>query len=250
MKRFISIMVMTAVVALFASACGPTIESTVTSEVSETGITESTETSVSADVTPTVTPTPKETSKKNTPTPAPANPTPTESAKATETATKPTESGSSGSGSSSSGSGNGGNSGSTSGGSSSGSGSGSTGKTNTPTPAPTATPKPTPTPEPTATPTPEPEPDPDPVAAYIKWTINIYGSDDPEGEDNTVYVETTKTYTCQPAEWCSYHSYSASDYYEPDMWNDAYSAFYAQYPNGLVVGFNTIGIEIVGFVDD
>lgn len=139
------------------------------------------------------------------------------------------------------------------------SGSGSpTFPTNTPVPTATSTPKPTNTPVPTSTPTPEPtetpEPTPQPaVAARIRVTLRVWGSDDPEGEDNDVSVIVYRTYTVQPKDGCAYHSYNTGNYVAPDMQintSDINSEFYAQYPNGLAVGYAYIGDEIVGFVDD
>lgn len=130
--------------------------------------------------------------------------------------------------------------------------------TNTPVPTATPTPKPTSTPVPTATPTPEPteapEPTPQPaVAARIRVTLRVWGSDDPDGEDNDVSVIVYRTYTVQPKDGCTYHSYNTGNYVAPDMQidtSDINSEFYAQYPNGLAVGYAYIGDEIVGFVDD
>ena len=130
--------------------------------------------------------------------------------------------------------------------------------TNTPAPTATPTPKPTSTPVPTATPTPEPteapEPTPQPaVAARIRVTLRVWGSDDPDGEDNDVSVIVYRTYTVQPKDGCTYHSYNTGNYVAPDMQidtRDINSEFYAQYPNGLAVGYAYIGDEIVGFVDD
>lgn len=130
--------------------------------------------------------------------------------------------------------------------------------TNTPAPTATPTPKPTSTPVPTATPTPEPteapEPTPQPaVAARIRVTLRVWGSDDPDGEDNDVSVIVYRTYTVQPKDGCTYHSYNTGNYVAPDMQidtSDINSEFYAQYPNGLAVGYAYIGDEIVGFVDD
>ena len=130
--------------------------------------------------------------------------------------------------------------------------------TSTPVPTATATPKPTNTPVPTATPTPEPteapEPTPQPaVAARIRVTLRVWGSDDPDGEDNDVSVIVYRTYTVQPKDGCTYHSYNTGNYVAPDMQidtSDINSEFYAQYPNGLAVGYAYIGDEIVGFVDD
>ena len=130
--------------------------------------------------------------------------------------------------------------------------------TNTPVPTATSTPKPTNTPVPTSTPTPEPteapEPTPQPaVAARIRVTLRVWGSDDPEGEDNDVSVIVYRTYTVQPKDGCTYHSYNTGNYVAPDMQintSDINSEFYAQYPNGLAVGYAYIGDEIVGFVDD
>lgn len=130
--------------------------------------------------------------------------------------------------------------------------------TNTPVPTATSTPKPTNTPVPTSTPTPEPteapEPTPQPaVAAKIRVTLRVWGSDDPEGEDNDVSVIVYRTYTVQPKDGCTYHSYNTGNYVAPDMQintSDINSEFYAQYPNGLAVGYAYIGDEIVGFVDD
>ena len=133
-----------------------------------------------------------------------------------------------------------------------------TNPTNTPVRTATPTPKPTHTPVPTATPTPEPteapEPTPQPaVAARIRVTLRVWGSDDPEGEDNDVSVIVYRTYTVQPKDGCTYHSYNTGNYVAPDMQintSDINSEFYAQYPNGLAVGYAYIGDEIVGFVDD
>lgn len=130
--------------------------------------------------------------------------------------------------------------------------------TNTPIPTATSTPKPTNTPVPTATPTPEPteapEPTPQPaVAARIRVTLRVWGSDDPDGEDNDVSVIVYRTYTVQPKDGCTYHSYNTGNYVAPDMQidtSDINSEFYAQYPNGLAIGYAYIGDEIVGFVDD
>ena len=130
--------------------------------------------------------------------------------------------------------------------------------TNTPAPTATPTPKPTSTPVPTSTPTPEPteapEPTPQPaVAARIRVTLRVWGSDDPDGEDNDVSVIVYRTYTVQPKDGCTYHSYNTGNYVAPDMQidtSDINSEFYAQYPNGLAVGYAYIGDEIVGFVDD
>ena len=130
--------------------------------------------------------------------------------------------------------------------------------TNTPVPTATPTPKPTSTPVPSATPTPEPteapEPTPQPaVAARIRVTLRVWGSDDPDGEDNDVSVIVYRTYTVQPKDGCTYHSYNTGNYVAPDMQidtSDINSEFYAQYPNGLAVGYAYIGDEIVGFVDD
>lgn len=130
--------------------------------------------------------------------------------------------------------------------------------TNTPVPTATPTPKPTNTPVPTSTPTPEPteapEPTPQPaVAARIRVTLRVWGSDDPDGEDNDVSVIVYRTYTVQPKDGCTYHSYNTGNYVAPDMQidtSDINSEFYAQYPNGLAVGYAYIGDEIVGFVDD
>lgn len=133
-----------------------------------------------------------------------------------------------------------------------------TNPTNTLVPTATPTPKPTNTPVPTATPAPEPteapEPTPQPaVAARIRVTLRVWGSDDPEGEDNDVSVIVYRTYTVQPKDGCTYHSYNTGNYVAPDMQintSDINSEFYAQYPNGLAVGYAYIGDEIVGFVDD
>lgn len=130
--------------------------------------------------------------------------------------------------------------------------------TNTPVPTATPTTKPTSTPVPTATPTPEPteapEPTPQPpVAARIRVTLRVWGSDDPDGEDNDISVIVYRTYTVQPKDGCTYHSYNTGNYVAPDMQidtSDINSEFYAQYPNGLAVGYAYIGDEIVGFVDD
>ena len=130
--------------------------------------------------------------------------------------------------------------------------------TNTPIPTATSTPKPTNTPVPTTTPTPEPteapEPTPQPaVAAKIRVTLRVWGSDDPDGEDNDVSVIVYRTYTVQPKDGCTYHSYNTGNYVAPDMQiksSDINSEFYDQYPNGLAVGYAYIGDEIVGFVDD
>lgn len=130
--------------------------------------------------------------------------------------------------------------------------------TATPVPTATSTPVPTNTPVPTATPTPEPtetlEPTPKPaVAAKIRVTLRVWGSDDPDGEDNDVSVIVYRTYTVQPKDGCTYHSYNTGSYVAPDMQidtSDINSDFYAQYPNGLAVGYAYIGGEIIGFVDD
>ena len=47
-------------------------------------------------------------------------------------------------------------------------------------------------------------------------------------------------------------SWNLTDYYAYDAqadYNDLAQEFYNQYPNGLVVGYNTVGEEIIGFVD-
>lgn len=132
--------------------------------------------------------------------------------------------------------------------------------TNTPVPQPTATPKPTatntpkptatPTPEPTATPTPEPTPIP-PVAAILQRTYVVYGSDDPDGEDNDVDVTVVIEVTIQPYDSTPYHSWYQSDYQAPSVDYGALAAeFYAVYPNGSVAGYNCIDEYIIGFVDD
>ena len=142
--------------------------------------------------------------------------------------------------------------------------------TATPTPIPTATPKLTSTPKPTATPIPTNTPIPtatstpvpteptattakSAVAARIRVTLRVWGSDDPDGEDNDVSVIVYRTYTVQPKDGCTYHSYNTGSYVAPDMQintSDINSDFYAQYPNGLAVGYAYIGDEIIGFVDD
>ena len=134
--------------------------------------------------------------------------------------------------------------------------------TPTPTPIPTATPTPeptaTPTPEPTATPTPEPTATPIPtpipaVAAIVRVTEIVYGSDDPDGEDNDVEVTVVRTYVVQPKAGTEYHSYSIWEYEAYDSqcdYNDLDREFYAKYPKGFIAGYNTISEEIVGFVDD
>ena len=146
--------------------------------------------------------------------------------------------------------------------SSSGSGSGS-GNTSTPTntPVPTATPKPTATPSPTptstpvptATPTPEPTEAPKPaVAAYVQATFIVYGSTD---DENQTYVESTvvRTYKVQPKEGCSYHSHQVSDYVCIDnqiSWTDLDNAFLKEHPGCVVNGYDTVGEQVIGFVDD
>ena len=121
----------------------------------------------------------------------------------------------------------------------------------TPTPEPTATP----IPEPTNTPIPEPTEIPapqEPVAAIVQVTEIVYGSDDPDGDDNDVSVTVVRNYVVQPRESTEYHSYSVTDYYAYDAqadYNDLAQEFYNQYQNGLVVGYNTVGEEIIGFVD-
>lgn len=130
--------------------------------------------------------------------------------------------------------------------------------TATPVPTATSTPIPTNTPAPTATSTPVPteptETTAKPaVAARIRVTLRVWGSDDPNGEDNDVSVIVYRTYTVQPKDGCTYHSYNVGSYVAPDRQistSDIYTDFYAQYPNGLAVGYAYIGAEIVGFVDD
>ncbi len=134
--------------------------------------------------------------------------------------------------------------------------------TPTSTPVPTATPTPeptaTPTPEPTATPTPEPTATPIPtpitaVAAIVRVTEIVYGSDDPDGEDNDVEVTVVRTYVVQPRAGTEYHSYSIWDYEAYDSqcdYNDLDREFYTKYPKGFIAGYNTVSEEIIGFVDD
>ena len=128
--------------------------------------------------------------------------------------------------------------------------------TSTPKPTSTPTPQPTNTPVPTATPIPEPteapEPTPRPaVAARVRVTLTIYGSDDPEGEDNDVSVTVYRTYTVQPLSGCSYHSYNVSYYEDAQVdANEICNDFYATYPNGVVHRYTRHGEEIIGFVDD
>ena len=123
--------------------------------------------------------------------------------------------------------------------------------TNTPVPPSTPTPVPvsTPTPVPTATPTPEPAPDP--VAAILSTTYIVYGSDDPDGEDNDVDVTVTKEYIVQPMEGTEYHYGYSDGYYAPSVdYSELDAEFYAQYPNGFVAGYNCVDYYIAGFVDD
>ena len=142
----------------------------------------------------------------------------------------------------------------------SGSGSGNTATpTNTPvstaTPKPTATPIPTPTstPVPTATPTPEPTEAPKPaVAAYVQATFIVYGGTD---DENPTYVESTvvRTYQVQPKDGCSYHSHQVSDYVCIDnqiSWTDLDNAFLKEHPGCVVNGYDTVGEQVIGFVDD
>ena len=142
----------------------------------------------------------------------------------------------------------------------SGSGSGNTATpTNTPvptsTPKPTATPIPTPTstPVPTATPTPEPTEAPKPaVAAYVQATFIVYGGTD---DENPTYVESTvvRTYKVQPKDGCTYHSHQVSDYVCIDNqidWTDLDNAFLKEHPGCVVHGYDTVGEQVIGFVDD
>lgn len=135
----------------------------------------------------------------------------------------------------------------------------------TSTPKPTAipepmespTPKPTNTPVPTATPTPEPteapEPTPRPaVAAYVQATFIVYGGTD---DENPTYVESTvvRTYQVQPKDGCSYHSHQVSDYVCIDnqiSWTDLDNAFLQEHPGCVVHGYDTVGEQVIGFVDD
>ena len=125
-------------------------------------------------------------------------------------------------------------------------------------PTATSTPIPTNTPAPTATSTPVPteptETTAKPaVAARIRVTLRVWGSDNPNGEDNDVSVIVYRTYTVQPKDGCSYHSYNVGSYASPERQfdtNDIYKDFYAKYPDGLAVGYAYTGAEIVGFVDD
>ena len=127
--------------------------------------------------------------------------------------------------------------------------------TATPSPVPTATPTPTPTstPVPTATPTPEPTEAPKPaVAAYVQATFIVYGSTD---DENPTYVESTvvRTYTVQPKDGCSYHSHQVSDYVCIDNqidWTDLDNAFLKEHPGCVVHGYDTVGEQVIGFVDD
>ena len=150
------------------------------------------------------------------------------------------------------------NNGSSSSGSGSGSGNTAT-PTNTPvptsTPKPTATPIPTPTstPVPTATPTPEPTEAPKPaVAAYVQATFIVYGGTD---DENPTYVESTvvRTYKVQPKDGCTYHSHQVSDYVCIDNqidWTDLDNAFLKEHPGCVVHGYDTVGEQVIGFVDD
>ena len=123
----------------------------------------------------------------------------------------------------------------------------------TDTPVPTATPRPMPEetqetePPEETTPTTQPA-----VAAYVKATFIVYGGTD---DDNPTYVESTvfRTYLVQPKDGCSYHSYQVSDYVCIDAqisWSDLDTEFYSQHPNSCVHGYDTVGEEVVGFVDD
>lgn len=125
----------------------------------------------------------------------------------------------------------------------------------TSTPKPTATPIPTPTstPVPTATPTPEPTEAPKPaVAAYVQATFIVYGGTD---DENPTYVESTvvRTYKVQPKDGCSYHSHQVSDYVCIDNqidWTDLDNAFLKEHPGCVVHGYDTVGEQVIGFVDD
>lgn len=131
---------------------------------------------------------------------------------------------------------------------------GSSTSTKKPTPIPTdpyiPPNTPTPTPKPTNTPTPSPTPKPA-VAAKIKVTYKVYGSDDPDGEDNDVKISVSKTYTCQPKSGTKYHSKKIEDYTVPKVDSDwLRSEFYKVYPNGLVAGYGTTQHQLVGYADD
>ena len=131
--------------------------------------------------------------------------------------------------------------------------------TSTPKPTATPTPKPTNTPVPTATPTPEPTATPVPteapkpaVAAYVQATFVVYGGTD---DENSTYVESTvvRTYKVQPKDGCSYHSYQVSDYVCIDAqisWSDLDNAFLKEHPGCVVHGYDTVGEQVIGFVDD
>lgn len=125
--------------------------------------------------------------------------------------------------------------------------------TSTPKPTATSTPTPTSTPVPTATPTPEPTEAPKPaVAAYVKATFIVYGSTD---DENPTYVESTvvRTYKVQPKDGCSYHSHQVSDYVCIDnqiSWSDLDDAFLKEHPGSVVHGYDTVGEQVIGFVDD
>ena len=125
--------------------------------------------------------------------------------------------------------------------------------TSTPKPTATSTPTPTSTPVPTATPTPEPTEAPKPaVAAYVQATFIVYGSTD---DENQSYVESTvvRTYKVQPKDGCSYHSHQVSDYVCIDnqiSWTDLDNAFLKEHPGCVVNGYDTVGEQVIGFVDD
>jgi len=125
--------------------------------------------------------------------------------------------------------------------------------TSTPKPTATSTPTPTSTPVPTATPTPEPTEAPKPaVAAYVQATFIVYGGTD---DENPTYVESTvvRTYQVQPKDGCSYHSHQVSDYVCIDnqiSWTDLDNEFLQEHPGCVVHGYDTVGEQVIGFVDD
>ena len=80
----------------------------------------------------------------------------------------------------------------------------------------------------------------------------MYGSTD---DENPTYVESTvvRTYKVQPKDGCSYHSHQVSDYVCIDnqiSWTDLDNAFLKEHPGCVVHGYDTVGEQVIGFVDD